>query len=120
PLSSQAARIAMVSTSLVHDRRDDPLNAHRGIYNSLDLGLVGTWFGGNKDFVRFLGRNSYYKALTRDLVFASNTQFGWIRPFSVTPGVTAFDYVPIPERFFGGGANSHRGFPNNQAGPRDF
>jgi outer membrane translocation and assembly module TamA len=120
PLSSQAARIAMVSTTLVQDRRDDPLNAHRGIYNTLDLGLVDSRFGGNKNFLRFLGRNSYYKALTRDLVLASNTEFGWIHPFSITPGVDGFDYVPIPERFFGGGANSNRAFPNNQAGPRDL
>ena len=27
--------------------------------------------------------------------------------------------VPLPERFFAGGASSHRGFPENQAGPRD-
>jgi outer membrane protein assembly factor BamA len=27
--------------------------------------------------------------------------------------------VPFPERFFAGGVTSHRGFPDNQAGPRD-
>ena len=27
--------------------------------------------------------------------------------------------IPLPERFFGGGGSSHRGFPENQAGPRD-
>ena len=28
--------------------------------------------------------------------------------------------MPLPERFFGGGSSSHRGFPDNQAGPRDL
>jgi outer membrane protein assembly factor BamA len=28
--------------------------------------------------------------------------------------------VPLPERFFAGGGNSHRGFAINQAGPRDL
>ncbi|MEK7752661.1 MAG: BamA/TamA family outer membrane protein, partial [Acidobacteriota bacterium] len=28
--------------------------------------------------------------------------------------------IPLPERFFGGGATLHRGFPENQAGPRDL
>jgi outer membrane translocation and assembly module TamA len=28
--------------------------------------------------------------------------------------------IPLPERFFGGGGTSHRGFPDNQAGPRDL
>jgi outer membrane protein insertion porin family len=27
--------------------------------------------------------------------------------------------IPLPERFFAGGAYTHRGFPLNQAGPRD-
>jgi outer membrane protein assembly factor BamA len=28
--------------------------------------------------------------------------------------------IPLPERFFAGGASTHRGFPENQAGPRDL
>jgi outer membrane protein insertion porin family len=28
--------------------------------------------------------------------------------------------IPLPERFFGGGGTSHRGFPEEQAGPRDI
>jgi outer membrane translocation and assembly module TamA len=28
--------------------------------------------------------------------------------------------IPLPERFFAGGASSHRGFAINQAGPRDL
>jgi outer membrane protein assembly factor BamA len=28
--------------------------------------------------------------------------------------------IPLPERFFSGGGNSHRGFGLNQAGPRDL
>ena len=119
PLTAQPARLGILSTTLVQDRRDDPVNAHRGIYNSLDLGLVEHYFGGNKNFLRFLGRNSYYKRISGDIVIASNTEFGWIHPFSVTPGVDSFNYIPLPERFFGGGSTSMRGFPDNQAGPRD-
>ncbi len=119
PLVSQPARIAMISGGLIQDRRDDPVNAHRGIYNTVDLGLVEHYFGGNKNFVRFLGQNSYYKTIFSEWTIASNTQFGWIHPFGVTPGVTPFDYVPISERFFSGGSNSLRAFPYNQAGPRD-
>ena len=119
PLLAQPAHIGMVSGNIIQDRRDDPTNAHRGIYNTADLGLAYTYLGGNKNFLRFLGRNSYYKTIHTSLVLASNTEFGWIHPISVTPGVTAFDYIPLPERFFGGGSTSHRGFPNNQAGPRD-
>ena len=119
PLESQPAHIGMLSTSLIQDRRDDPINAHHGFYNTVDLGLAQSYFGGNKNFVRLLARNSYYKRLFGDWVFAVNTQFGWIHPFNVPAGETALDYMPIPERFFGGGTNSMRGFPDFQAGPRD-
>jgi outer membrane protein assembly complex protein YaeT len=119
PLLSQPARVALLGGNLVQDRRDDPADAHRGIYNTADLSLAEHYFGGNKNFLRFVGRNSYYKRIGRYDVLASNTQIGIIRPFNVPTGITNFDYVPLPERFFGGGSTSHRGFPDNQAGPRD-
>ena len=28
--------------------------------------------------------------------------------------------LPLPERFYAGGSNTHRAFPENQAGPRDL
>ena len=120
PTLSQAARIGMISANVVQDRRDDPVDAHRGFYNTGDLGLVYHYFGGNKNYLRFLGRNSYYKRVHGELVLASNTQFGWIHPFSIAAGDDAALYVPLPERFFGGGSSSQRGFPDNQAGPRDL
>jgi outer membrane protein assembly complex protein YaeT len=120
PLASQPAQIAMIGGNVIRDRRDDPTDAHRGTYNSADLALVNRAFGGNKNFLRFLGRSSFYKQLKPDVVFATNTQLGIIKPYRVTEGVDPFEYVPIAEHFFGGGSTSHRGFPENQAGPRDL
>jgi outer membrane protein assembly factor BamA len=119
PQQSQAARIALIGGSVIRDRRDDPTNAHHGMYSSADLDLVNRIFGGNKNFLRFLGRTSLYKQIKPDWVLATNTQLGWIKPFS-TGGVDGFDDVPLPERFYGGGGNSDRGFAYNQAGPRDL
>ena len=120
PAESQAARIAMISVNVVQDRRDNPADPHRGIYNSADLGLVNHYFGGSKNFLRFLGRNSYYKQIGRNYVLASNTQFGIIKPYSTSDKLPAFEYVPLPERFFGGGSYTNRAFPDFQAGPRDL
>jgi outer membrane protein assembly factor BamA len=53
-------------------------------------------------------------------VLSNNTQFVWIHPFSISPNSDAAQYVPLPERFYGGGSTSQRGFPDNQAGPRDL
>ncbi len=119
PLESQPANIGMFSTTYIQDRRDNPVNAHRGMYNTVDVGVADRYFGGNKNFVHLLARNSFYHPVWGQWVFAVNTQFGWIHPFDIPSGVSAADYIPIPERFFGGGTNSMRGFPDFQAGPRD-
>jgi outer membrane protein insertion porin family len=57
--------------------------------------------------------------LTHTIVLARQTQFGVIAPFAAPTGLTEQQSVPLPERFFGGGADSLRAFPYNQAGPRD-
>jgi outer membrane protein assembly complex protein YaeT len=120
PIVAQEAHIAGVAGTVIQDHRDDPVNAHRGYYNSVDLGVVDHIFGGNRNFTRLLGRNSLYHPVWRkDWVLATNTMFGWIQPYGVPAGVTGFEYVPLPEHFYGGGSTSMRGFPDNQAGPRD-
>jgi outer membrane protein assembly complex protein YaeT len=119
PLYSQPSRVAEIGTSVIQDRRDDPTNAHRGIYNSADLDLAEHYLGGNKNFLRFLGRSSYYKTFGGTYTLASNTEFGVIKSFGIGPGFIPSTYIPLPERFFGGGSSSMRGFPDQQAGPRD-
>jgi outer membrane protein assembly factor BamA len=120
PLESTPAQLASIGANLIQDRRDDPVNAHRGYYNTIDLQAVDRHLGGNRNFGRLLARNSYYKRITGDLVLASNTQFGLIKPFGVDYSkFNSFTWVPISERYFGGGSESMRGFPQNQAGPRD-
>ena len=105
PLVAQPSRIAMIGANLIQDRRDDPANAHRGsIYNSIDAGIAEHVFGGNKNFFRFLARNSYYKSITHELVLASNTQFGVIQPFRADPSISSFEYVPLAEHFLAAAA----------------
>ncbi len=118
PLYSQPAHVGRLGVNLIQDRRDNSADAHRGIFNSLDFAVASRDFGGNKNFLRFMGRNSYYKTIVPNWILASNTEFGVIMPFH-TGGIFNSNYVPLPERFFGGGDDSMRGFPLNQAGPRD-
>jgi len=114
PLLSQPVRVGFVSTTLIQDRRDDPLDAHHGMYNSLDLALASGAFGSQTGFGRIVARNSTYYQLTKDLVFARTTDFGLIERYAGLPD------IPLAERFFGGGEFSNRGFPDFQAGPRDI
>lgn len=120
PQLLQPIRIGILSANFVQDRRDDPSDAKRGIYNTVDLGLASNIFGSQRNFARALGRNATYHRIGKKFVFARQTQFGIIFPYNPPSGISAAESVPLPERFFGGGANTHRGFPFNQAGPRDI
>jgi len=117
PLLSQPVRVGMLSWGAVQDHRDDPIEPHSGYYNTVDLGLAEHAFGSQRDFLRFLGRNASYYRLSRKFVLARSLEFGEIYAFHA--GADQLDAVPLPERFFGGGGSSHRGFPEEEAGPRD-
>ncbi len=130
PLTSQPVRAALVSGTYIQDRRDDPTDATRGTFNTVDLSFASGYFGSQPDFMRFFGQNSSYHRLTSKVILARTVQLGLLTPWGdpaflsdATEATTPFHFpdqrVPLAERFFAGGANSHRGFPFNQAGPRD-
>ncbi|MEX2264276.1 MAG: BamA/TamA family outer membrane protein [Bryobacteraceae bacterium] len=115
PLLSQPVRVGIFSGTYIQDRRDDPADSRKGIYNTVDTGLASNIFGSQADFYRLLLRNNTYHPIGRKLVLARSGTFGWIKPLA---GGQSSE-IPLPERFFSGGGTSHRGFPENQAGPRD-
>jgi outer membrane protein insertion porin family len=120
PSLLQPVRIGILTFAYIQDHRDNPADAHRGFWNTVDTGIAGNFFGSQRSFVRTLARNATYTSLGRNLVFARQTQIGAITPFRVPAGTTSYDDIPLPERFFGGGSVSMRGFGDNQAGPRDI
>ncbi|HUK16999.1 MAG TPA: POTRA domain-containing protein [Bryobacteraceae bacterium] len=118
PLLSQPVRVGLLATSIIHDRRDDPVDPHKGIFNTLELGMADHIFGSERNFVRFLARNATYHPIGKRIVFARSTEFGDIYAFHYNGN--PLDAIPLPERFFGGGGSSDRGFPEFQSGPRDL
>ncbi len=121
PLFSSTTRTGLAAVNLVNDRRDDPTDAHRGTYNSLDLGIASHYLGGRNNFIRFLGRNATYTHIGEKLILARQTSFGVLPTYGKAAVTSPEDPDPIPlaERFFGGGTDTLRAFPQNQAGPRD-
>ncbi len=120
PQLLQPVRIGILSANLIQDRRDNPADAHRGIYNSINLGVAGNFFGSQRSFGKLIGRQATYTPIRRNWVLARQLTFGAVFPFKVPAGFSQATYIPLPERFFGGGADSDRGFPYNEAGPRDL
>jgi len=127
PLDSETVRVGLLSGTYIQDRRDDPTNATRGLFTTMDLSLANGAWGSEADFFRFLGQNSTYHRLRGRVILARTLQLGMIIPTgSFAKGISKIGGVfnpdpriPLSERFFSGGANTHRGFPINQAGPRD-
>jgi len=117
PLFSQPDRVGETSWSMIQDRRDDPIETHKGIYNTVDISLAPRPLGSQVPFGRFLGRNATYHPIGKKYVLARNTSFGIIHPLRSTDD--PLTTIPLPEHFYSGGADSLRGFPDFQAGPRD-
>jgi len=117
PLLSQPVHVGIASINLVQDRRDDPVDPHKGLYTTVDLGMAEHVLGSQRDFVHVLVRNSTYYPIGKRVVFARSTEIGDISSFHYFGDPV--DAIPLAERFFSGGSNSNRGFPEDQAGPRD-
>jgi outer membrane protein insertion porin family len=114
PLLSQPVRVGIASMTFIQDRRDDPVETHRGMYNTIDIGFASREFGSESDFTRLLLRNTTYHPIGKNIVIARNLQFGYIQQLG---GLVEF---PLAERWYSGGSTSNRAFPDNQAGPRDL
>jgi len=117
PLLSQPVRVGIASFTAVQDRRDDPVEPHKGLYNTIDLGIAAHPLVSQVNLLRFLARNATYHPLGKKFVLARSTEMGDIYAFHYSGDPSAA--IPLAERFFGGGGTSHRGFPENQSGPRD-
>jgi len=132
PLLSEPTRVGTPNFIYIRNRRDNDLDTTRGNYTTVEGGVASSYFGSEADFSRFLTRNSSYYTLFRNrstgqgFVLARSTTVGIENAFghtvvldpSQTPSSTE-SLIPLPERFYSGGGNSHRGFGLNQAGPRD-
>jgi outer membrane protein insertion porin family len=106
----QRLRLSTLSATWIRDTRDKPLDASRGFYQTLDLGITPKALGSNANFARFLGQSSYYRPFGKT-VWANRITLGLAKSFA------SID-VPTSERFFSGGETTLRGFPINGAGPQ--
>jgi len=136
-LLSLPARVGGPGFTLIRDKRDNPLESTKGQYFTLDTFAASSYVGSQADYGRALAQDSTYYAFGRPnhkFVFARSTTLGLEQVYSNTsvlpPGAcqivllvnscpSGISVIPLPEVFFAGGGNSHRGFGLNQAGPRD-
>lgn len=107
--SDRNVDLSYLSGTIIRDTRDKPLDAHEGVFQTVDLRIVPSAFGSSTNFTRFLGQAAYYKPV-HGIIFANSLRLGLASPF-------AGANVPTSQRFFAGGGTTLRGFPIDEAGP---
>ena len=107
----QHVRLSILSSTFVRDTRDHPLDAHKGMYQTLELGINPTALGSSVNFARLRAQQAYYKEIGKGIVWANSLRIGVEQEF-------AGSRVPVSELFFSGGGSTLRGFPLNGAGPQ--
>jgi outer membrane protein assembly complex protein YaeT len=116
PLLLEAVRVGGPSFTWIRDTRDAPLDAHRGTYTSFQDFISSAIFDSQANFNQVdVSNSSYYQFEHNRFVLARNTRYGQERAY----GAAVDESIPLPERLYGGGGSSHRGFGVNSAGPRD-
>ena len=111
PPGDRHVRLSTLSATYVRDTRDFQLDAHKGLYQTLEADFNPTALGSNFNFGKFLAQTAYYKSITtRKIIWANSVRVGFAEAFS--------GHVPLSQEFFTGGASTLRGFALNGAGPQ--
>lgn len=107
--------LSTVSASIVTDTRDDPVNPRRGRFAIWDLEWSSALLGSRAPYLKTLVQQYAYFPVTGSVVLAAALRAG----AAVTIGPDEPVLLPITQRFFAGGATTHRGFQLDKAGPLD-
>ena len=111
PPQDDHVRLSTLAASFTRDTRDNPLDEHRGVLQSLELDFNPIALGSSVNFAKLTGQAAYYKEAFHHTVWAGSLRIGLAQPFLDSR-------VPTSEKFFAGGGNTLRGFPLDGAGPQ--
>ena len=107
----QHVRLSTIAANFTRDTRDNPLDAHKGVLQTIEMDFNTTKLGSSVDFAKLIGQAAYYRSVFHNIVWANSIRIGLAQPFSNSR-------VPLSEEFFTGGGNTLRGFPLDGAGPQ--
>ena len=109
--ADQNVRLSTLAANFTRDTRDNPLDEHSGVLDSLEIDFNSSNLGSSVDFTKLTGQAAFYKEKYHHIIWANSVRIGLAQPFNSSR-------VPISEAFFTGGGNSLRGFPLDGAGPQ--
>ncbi|HSE43443.1 MAG TPA: BamA/TamA family outer membrane protein, partial [Acidobacteriota bacterium] len=103
--------ISSLTGTVVADTRDEPINAHRGYFISLENTFAPSFLKGDVLFKRLYYQFFYFRPFGK-IVWANGFRIGLAYPED--------QRLLEDERFRAGGASTVRGFKLNELGPRDI
>jgi outer membrane protein insertion porin family len=111
PTADQHVLLSGFGANLTRDTRDNPLDEHKGVLDSVEIDLNATKLGSSVNFAKLTSQAAIYREKFHHIVWAGSIRIGIAQPY-------ANSRVPLSEEFFTGGADSLRGFPLDGAGPQ--
>lgn len=116
---SRSQRLATLSATFGRDRRDNPLNPTAGSAMTLELRNASQFIGSDPDlqFNRVVADASWNWSLGSGVVFAARLRGGLVFGQRIELGGDSAVFIPQQERLYAGGANTVRGYRQNELGP---
>jgi outer membrane protein insertion porin family len=112
PEKDRNIHLSTLAANLTRDTRDNPLDEHSGVLDSIEFDFNTSKLGSNVDFAKLTGQAAIYHEKFHHIVWADSIRIGLAQPFNNS-------FVPLSQAFFTGGGDSLRGFPLDGAGPQN-
>jgi outer membrane protein assembly complex protein YaeT len=106
--------VGAVILDLKHDRRDNPLYPRKGYKVFLNVEVASEYLGGEVDYERINLSTSWHHRIGGGRLIS----LGFSHGVDLAVGNSSTQ-LPYNRRFFPGGENSIRGFPEGKASPRN-
>jgi len=103
-------KIASVTPNVFWDRRDDPIEPHRGFFTGASIERAFPIFVADANFMKEFGQLSWYHPVSQRSVFAVSTRLGFTQRYGHNTETGEPLLIPLSERFTAGGETSHRAF----------
>ncbi len=110
-------RLAPVGLNLTRDLSNSLLNPTSGYRLIVDLEHASSWTGSEFRYDRASVEGTWYSDRCGPAVLSTRVRAGWVGSGG-GGGTDPIDIIPPQKRFYAGGANSVRGFPQSRLGPR--
>ncbi len=113
--------LAPVGLTFTRNVTNYALNPSRGYTLLLDMEYADRWTGSNFAYTRLQGDMARFARMTSGSVLAGRLRLGWVSPGAFEELIrpdSDVDIVHPQKRFYAGGANSVRGYPQSRLGPR--